>query len=143
MTGIMACGQGKKKPGNAANESSIWTDTKIPEEFKDYKVLNSNYENDNYETILFAKSNDYMAPSPIRVSWSVNDQVILSVCRSQEEPEPGYHHYKLNKSGEVLDSLYVPFKGGGLIGLYLFMYPIRKITIILHGHSMATLSKKR
>lgn len=118
MTGIIACGQGNKKRGTAAKDSSIWADTKIPEEFKNYKVLNSHYETDKYETVLFAQSNDYMSPSPIRLSWSVNNQVLISVCRSQEEPEPGYHYYKLNKSGDVLDSLYVPFKGGSSIGFY-------------------------
>lgn len=105
-TGIMACGQEDKKQSGSSKSHSVWTDTKIPEEFKDYKVLNSGYETDKYETVLIAESKDYMSPSPIRIRWSVNEQVILSIYRSQEEPEPGPHYYKLSRSGEVLDSLY-------------------------------------
>lgn len=113
---IIACTQQKKTAAQTKNNSA-WINTPIPPEYQNYKPLNSRYEDENYQTILFASSEDYAAPSPIRIYWSVNDQVLVSVCRDQKEPEPGFHYYKLNKSGDVLDTLYVPFEGGGQTGI--------------------------
>jgi len=121
-TTLLACRSGKKNiEGNSNNEQAIWAETPIPKAFEHYKTLNSKYEDEKYETILFVESHDYMAPSPIRMYWTINDQAVVCVTRDFKEPEPGYHYYKLDVSGNVLHTLYVPYTGDrkvGLIGPY-------------------------
>jgi len=103
ICGIAACNWS----GGDDRLKKAFETTAIPQQYADYQVLDTNTGMKDYTTVLLAKSGDYMAPSPIRMHWLVNDQPMLAVYRDQEEPEPGYHYYKLDEQGHPKDSLYV------------------------------------
>lgn len=106
----------------AGKKISFLSGGEVPDEFKHYQSLNANVQSSAYKFELLIRSENYWAPNPIRLFYGVGDDIIVEVNREGKEKEPGYHYYKLDKSGAITDSLYHPLRGGlrsGFVGAYV------------------------
>ena len=117
LFGLQGCkGQG--------NEVSQGEENKIlPAELNEYSILNTKFESDKFEVVLLSKVDYSMGPSPIRLFYSVNDQVILESESDSETTNGGVNYFKLDKNANVIDSIYVP-RGGGESTFFIREYMV-------------------
>nr|WP_121272094.1 hypothetical protein [Pedobacter schmidteae] len=87
-------------------------DATLPQELNQYALLDAKFASDKYELVLLAECENYGIPHPIRLFYSVKDQVLLEVSRDEHSSKEGYHYYKLDGNANIIDSLYVPLAGG-------------------------------
>ncbi|MEO5911326.1 MAG: hypothetical protein ABIP95_10585 [Pelobium sp.] len=106
LFGLQGCkGQGNKASQGEENKA-------LPAEFNEYSFLNTKFESDKFEVVLLSEVEYSMGPSPIRLFYSINDQVILEAEKTSENTDGGVSYFKLDKNANTIDSIYVP-RGGG------------------------------
>ncbi len=101
--------QGCKGQGSKVSQGE---DKVLSAEFNEYSFLNSKFESDKFEVVLLSEVEYSMGPSPIRLFYSVNDQVILESESDSKATNGGVNYFKLDKNANVIDSIYVSWEGG-------------------------------
>ncbi len=84
----------------------------LPEELNEYSFLNTKFVSDKFEVVLLSEVEYSMGPSPIRLFYSVNNQVILEQEVDSKTTNGGERYFKLDKNANIIDSIYVASEGG-------------------------------
>ena len=93
-------------------------------EFDEYSFLNTKFKSDKFEVVLLSEVDYSMGPSPIRLFYSVNNQVILEAEKDSKTTNGGVNYFKLDRNANVVDSIYVP-RGGGESTYFIREYMVR------------------
>lgn len=82
----------------------------VPAKYATFHEINENYQSKDFKVGLFceAKISVAASPNPIRIFKSVHDQLIVYLDAGKDEATKGdYQFYKLDRKGNVTDSLYI------------------------------------
>ena len=90
LFGLQGC-KGQENKVSQGEESKV-----LPVEFNEYSFLNTKFESDKFEVVLLAEVDYSMGPHPIRLFYSVNNQVILEAERESENTNGGVDYFKLD-----------------------------------------------
>ena len=83
-------------------------------EYAKFQEIDTNYKSEVFEVSLAAQVqvSSAASPNPIRVFPSVNDQLIIDCdAKIDEETKNDNRYYKVNRKGEIVDSIYVAYHG--------------------------------
>ncbi|MFD2969260.1 hypothetical protein [Sphingobacterium bambusae] len=85
-----------------------------PAAYAMYPPIDTAYQLDGFSVtqVCVAEVNPSASPNPIRVYQSVNEQLIIDCDAQRDEDTKGdTRYYKIDKEGQLVDSLYVSYNG--------------------------------
>lgn len=100
-----------KSRGNGVYETN---DEPEPAAYRTYQPIDAAYQRDGLSIVqvCVAEVSESASPNPIRAYQSVNDMTIIDCDAQRDEDTKGdTRYYRIDKEGQLVDSLYVRYDG--------------------------------